>query len=336
MNPAPRVTVIIPAYNAGTFLFRTITSVLEQTILPAEIIVIDDGSKDETVQIALGFGGIVKCLSTANGGPASARNYGIRVATGDWIAFLDADDQWRPDKLEKQLQLIAETDADLVSSDAFLVRGSHSETTWLRHTGIWPRLEPFVGARILPNPFEMLLRIGCFLLPSMVIVKKNCLTGVGLFDEVMHGTEDIDLWLRLSLHCKIAIHPNALIERQIHENNITGNPVRMVAEKIKVWEKIQSLDEIKNNPVWTNLINKRKAEDYWHQGYWLLNCHRRKEARESWRKSLTASFSLCVALHWILTAPPDSLVYGMRHALHRVRPAQGPLENGNKDSLAVR
>ena len=319
---APRVSVIIPAYNAAPFLHRTIQSVLDQTSPPAEIIVIDDGSKDETSQIAREFNESVRCHSKPNGGPASARNQGIRVATGDWVAFLDADDQWLPDKLEKQLQLIRETGADMVSSDAILVLGSSAETTWLRHTGIWPRLEGFLGARVLPKPFEMLLRMGCFLLPSMVLVRKNCLMDAGLFDERMHGTEDIDLWLRLSLRCKIAIHPDALIQRQVHGSNLTGNPVRMIAEKLKVWEKVEGFEEVTGNPAWAKLIQKRKAEDYWHQGYWMLHERKLKEARQSWWKSLRASFSVRAAAHWLLTSPPESIVYSMQHAFARVRPAR--------------
>jgi hypothetical protein len=180
----------------------------------------------------------------------------------------------------------------------------------------------------------MLLNTGCFLLPSMVMVRKSCLTDVGLFDEGMHGTEDIDLWLRLSLHSRIAIYPGALIQRQIHDNNLTGNPVRMVAEKIKVWRKMQEYEEVKANPAWAKLIQKRKAQDYWHQGYWMFDEHKRKEARQSWWKSLRASFSVRVAAHWLLTSLPDSVVYGMRHTLGRLRPAHSRRENSGKNSLA--
>jgi glycosyltransferase involved in cell wall biosynthesis len=323
-----KVSVIIPAYNAERFLSRTIESVLAQTVAPHEIIVVDDGSSDETLKVAQNFGGIVRCLTKPNGGPASARNHGIRVATGDWIAFLDADDQWLPDKLEKQFQLIRKTGADMVSSDATLVGGSSSGTSWMRHAGLWPRLHPFLGERIISNSFEMLLTIGCFLLPSMVLVKKSSLLDAGLFDEGMHGTEDIDLWLRLALRCKIAIHPSTLITRQIHSSNVTGNAGRMVAEKIKVWEKVQDQEAVMRNPAWAKLVKKRKAVDYRHLGYWLLHEHKLIEARQSWRKSLRSSFSLPVAAFWLVTFLPSSVVSCLQKVRRRLRSACSRIANG--------
>ena len=325
--PSPKVSVIIPAYNAASFLRRTILSALEQTAPPYEVIVVDDGSKDETSQIAGEFKGRVRWLSKVNGGPASARNYGVRVAEGDWIAFLDADDQWLPDKLEKQHELILDTGADMVSSDAILVRGPLFGMTWLHSTGIWARLEPFLGRNILPKPFEMLLTIGCFLLPSMVLVRKKSLMEAGLFDECMHGTEDIDLWLRLSLTCRIAVHPAALVRRQIHADNLSQNAPRMVAEQIKVWEKLKCHQNVTANPGWTKLVQKRAAEDYWHQGYWMLREHKLKEARRAWWKSLCASFSFRVAAHWLLTYFSDAIVYKIRDTLKFIRSTRSRMSN---------
>ena len=95
----PKVTVIIPAYNAEKFIEQTINSVLAQTFQDFEIIVIDDGSKDKTAEIINSYGFLVRCIQTTNGGVSRARNLGINNALGEYIAFLDSDDLWEPTKL---------------------------------------------------------------------------------------------------------------------------------------------------------------------------------------------------------------------------------------------
>ena len=99
------VTVVIPAYNAGRWIVETIRSALDQTHAPLEVIVVDDGSTDDTAAVAERFPAPVRVLRKSNGGPASARNRGIAAASGTWIALLDADDRWLPCKLERQLAL---------------------------------------------------------------------------------------------------------------------------------------------------------------------------------------------------------------------------------------
>jgi glycosyltransferase involved in cell wall biosynthesis len=107
MNP-PRFSVVIPCYNASRFLPITLASVATQTMPPHEIIVVDDGSIDDSAQIAARFDSAIRVIRQTNQGESIARNRGIEMATGDWIAFLDADDVWRPTKLDRQAQLIAD------------------------------------------------------------------------------------------------------------------------------------------------------------------------------------------------------------------------------------
>jgi glycosyltransferase involved in cell wall biosynthesis len=95
-----KISVVIPAYNAAAFLPRSIASVRAQTLQPVEVIVVDDGSTDDTTAVAAGLG--VRVITRTNSGPSAARNTGIQMASGDWIALLDADDRWSPEKLERQ------------------------------------------------------------------------------------------------------------------------------------------------------------------------------------------------------------------------------------------
>lgn len=101
------ISVVIPCYNAAAFLSETVRSVLAQTMLPREVILVDDGSTDDSVSIAEAFGGLVRVIRQRNQGESIARNRGIESALGEWVAFLDADDLWQPEKLEKQFSLLA-------------------------------------------------------------------------------------------------------------------------------------------------------------------------------------------------------------------------------------
>jgi len=103
MSRAARVSVVIPCYNAGRFLAETLASVFSQTVQPVEVLVVDDGSSDRSVEIARAAGGPVRVVEQERGGPSRARNHGFELAGGDWVAFLDADDLWAPTKLERQL-----------------------------------------------------------------------------------------------------------------------------------------------------------------------------------------------------------------------------------------
>ena len=106
-----RISAVIPAYNAAQFVGEAIASCLHQTVPPVEIIVVDDGSTDETAEIAASFGSLVRVVSQLNAGEGAARNRGISESAGEWVAFLDADDLWEPTKLEQQLSAVQATGA---------------------------------------------------------------------------------------------------------------------------------------------------------------------------------------------------------------------------------
>src|SRR5574337_356453 len=104
--PRPTVSVVVPAYNAAAFLRRAIDSVLGQTAVDLELLVVDDGSTDATLQLLAGYGERLRAISQVNAGPAGARNRGLALARGRYIAFLDADDWWLPEKLGRQVALL--------------------------------------------------------------------------------------------------------------------------------------------------------------------------------------------------------------------------------------
>lgn len=181
----PRISVIIPAYNAEAFLRATIESVLSQTSPAHEIIVVDDGSTDATTAVALSFQGRVTLVCQQNQGPSAARNAGIRVATGDWIAFLDADDIMLPNKLSLQSAAIQAnpTLAVVYSTFAYLhADGTTTPMAPFQHVDLWPAL-----------------RYRQPILPSTALVRADALREIGGFTlhPDRYFPEDWDLWFRL-------------------------------------------------------------------------------------------------------------------------------------------
>jgi glycosyltransferase involved in cell wall biosynthesis len=106
MSAKPRISVVIPGYNAAAFIGQAIESALRQTYSPIEVIVVDDGSQDNTAEVASSYPRPVRVIRRSNGGPGAARNLGVSMSEGNWIALLDADDTWLPAKLQRQITYI--------------------------------------------------------------------------------------------------------------------------------------------------------------------------------------------------------------------------------------
>lgn len=193
------VSVIIPTYNRALKVARAVSSVLNQTFIDFEIIVIDDGSSDETNRILEEFHRqIVYIAHTVNLGVSAARNTGIRMSSGALIAFLDSDDYWLPEKLEVQVDFFKRCKYALACQ---------VEETWIRNGR---RVNP--GKRhIKPSGFifEPSLKL-CLVSPSSVMLKRSLFDEVGLFDEALPVCEDYDLWLRIA--CR---HPIYLIRKHL-------------------------------------------------------------------------------------------------------------------------
>jgi len=194
------ISVIIPTYNRYEPLKRALLSVYAQTYTPYEVIVVDDGSTDKTSNIQKDFPNITY-IYQKNSGVSSARNRGIKKAKGEWIAFLDSDDEWVESKLQKQVVLHQKQEDILMS---------YTQEIWFRD-----------NKRInIPKKFQ---KIGkdtflenlsyCNLAPSSVMLHKKVFQRIGLFDESMEVCEDYDLWLRIALEFKVALLPEYLIKK---------------------------------------------------------------------------------------------------------------------------
>lgn len=181
------VDVVIPTRDRATLVTRAIDSVLAQTMLPEQVIVVDDGSTDDTLTRLRDYGDAIRIIEGRGEGVSSARNLGVQNGESPWIAFLDSDDLWQPEKLERQC---AELRA---SSRAF--RWSHTEEIWIRN-----------GRRVNPMKkhkkpagwvFEQSLKL-CCVSPSSVLLERDFLREQGGFDESLPACEDYALWLKMA------------------------------------------------------------------------------------------------------------------------------------------
>lgn len=198
-----KVSVIIPTYNRALLLPRAIISVIGQSFSDWELLVVDDGSTDDTAAVLQGFAHEprLRVLRSQNGGVSRARNWGIREARGEWISFLDSDDEWLADKLAKQLEFAATHPA---------VSVIHGDEIWIRN-GV--RVNPMNkhrkrGGDIYSDALKL-----CCVSPSTVMIRKDLFAEVGLFREDFPVCEDYDLWLRISAHHMVGFVEDVLIKK---------------------------------------------------------------------------------------------------------------------------
>ncbi len=192
LNDTPLVSVIMPAYNAETTIAESIQSVIDQTYQNWELIIVDDGSTDETSQIAESYKEKrIRLIKKANSGVADTRNLAIQWSSGSLVAFLDSDDLWMSDKLEKQVEFF------ISNNNIFgLVHTGYIEFDKIREFN--PKPFKHVSKRDISGNVTSQLMIHDFVATLTVMVRKEVFDEVGLFDLNFNGTEDWDLWIRIA------------------------------------------------------------------------------------------------------------------------------------------
>jgi glycosyltransferase involved in cell wall biosynthesis len=188
-EPAPTVSVVIPAYNVAWCVRKAIDSVLAQEGCDFELIVVNDGSTDDTATVLAGYGRAIRVLDQPNGGMSSARNAGIRAARGEFVAFLDADDWWLPGKLGRQVALMRQRPELGFCSCVARVEDMDGK---LVNQWRCPKWE---------GPLVVYLFQGGASVPgssSAVVARRDLVLAAGGFDESLRGAEDPDLWIRLA------------------------------------------------------------------------------------------------------------------------------------------
>lgn len=229
----PVVSVIIPAYNSARFITECLESVAnQQSDIPLEVIVVDDGSSDDTRDKVRAFSG-VRLLEQENAGPSAARNRGIAAASGAFIAFLDSDDLWTEDKLAVQMAVFRshpEVSMTVGNCRRFNDSGPLNDSFFTE-----ARLDQdFFGDPVLVrDAYLKLFRIN-YALTGGVIVRKDCFSRTGVFNESLHYVEDLDLWFRIALQFRIAYTPRLCLLRRHHGDNVSNDIVAMTLAHIDV------------------------------------------------------------------------------------------------------
>lgn len=281
-NLGVRVSVVIPAYNSVNTIINTLESVVNQTVPVDEIIVVDDGSRDETVAVIRRHYPRVQVISQANAGPAAARNHGIRKSRNQWVALLDADDSWLPGKIERQLQEIGR---DVALVHAFTVGENFKNREPLTFDLLWQH--NYIGT-------------------STVLLNKDVFNEVGGFKERrdLIGAEDYYLWLRMATTGKrIVTIDEELTFYTPAEGNLSGQIQRVLNAEllhIDIWQNEFGLDAAQVNA-------KRAAvlDEYARSLFWLRDM---KGARKAFRSLMRYRVSPTTFCHWLATFVPVSLL----------------------------
>ena len=213
MKQKPQISIIIPTYNRGWILKEAIDSVLSQNCTDFELIVVDDGSTDNTLALLQAYKGRLNLLQQENRGVSSARNLGIKNSCGQYIAFLDSDDLWLPDKLSFQLEFF------ILHREALICQ---TEEMWIRNgTRVNPGKK---HKKISGHIFEQSLSL-CLVSPSAVMMDRRLFEETGIFDENLHACEDYDLWLRTTLKYPVFLLDKPLvIKRGGHPDQLSKAP----------------------------------------------------------------------------------------------------------------
>ncbi|MBA4382855.1 MAG: hypothetical protein C0406_09845 [Sideroxydans sp.] len=213
-----KITAVIPAYDLQDVIGIALRSVLSQTSLPDEVIVVDDGSTDSTAKVVSQISaeapvGFIRYVYQVHAGAGAARNRGVRDASGEWIAFLDGDDLWLPPKIAQLRRAIVEhPEASIISHDEFEIGLDGKEFLKPLHQFFNPK------AQLLTQLYRR-----SFLSTSCVSVKRDAIVNVGGFDESLLSAQDYELWLKLACQEKLAFVPEALAKYVLRPNSITAN-----------------------------------------------------------------------------------------------------------------
>jgi glycosyltransferase involved in cell wall biosynthesis len=220
------VSVIIPTYNSSRFLTEAVSSVLAQTFSDFEILVIDDGSTDETQDVMRQYGSPVRCIHQQNSGVAVARNRGITESRGRYVAFLDADDTWLPDKLELQMNALSSDSGAGFCYSAFTVVDSDLNPVRLNHS-----------KRHGSALEDLLLRGNVVGSICTVLCERALFDKLGGFDAGLSQCADWDMWVRMAAHTEFTYIDEPLVTYRHHNSMMSRNAALLESDSLRVLEK---------------------------------------------------------------------------------------------------
>jgi glycosyltransferase involved in cell wall biosynthesis len=221
-----KISVIIPVYNRSGTIKRAVDSVLSQTVKPYELIVVDDGSTDETGDLLKSYGNRIILLRQENRGVSAARNAGIKIARGNWIAFLDSDDEWLSEKLQYAVEYIRKNrQCKIFQTEEIWIRNGKRVNAKVKHKKL--------SGYIFKESLDL-----CLISPSAVVIKKELFEEIGGFDEYLPVCEDYDMWLRITRKYPAGLDERfGIIKYGGHEDQLSRSFPVMDQYRIKAMEK---------------------------------------------------------------------------------------------------
>jgi glycosyltransferase involved in cell wall biosynthesis len=304
----PLVSAVIPVFNGAPYVREAIDSALGQTYPAIEVVVVNDGSTDETSAILSGYGDRITVVEQQNRGISLARNEGIKRARGEFIAMLDHDDWWLPEKIERQVALfLADEGIDLVHSGVEFyddARGAFGE----------PLNDESKRSRLTGHCYEALLQENT-IVNSSVAVRASALQFAGCYNPMMErACEDYELWLRLARNGRFGYVPERLTVFRVHPKQRLQSWTSILSEEARLLESTISAEGLSQCPT----IRPRMSRLYDSLGTHHLDGGNRLLARESFARSLGWKWNARAAMLWTVSLLPNLVIRLLRH-LHLSR-----------------
>ena len=304
----PEVSVIIPTYNSDQFLEKALQSVFNQTFTDYEIIVVDDGSIDQTRQVIANYRDKINYIYQENGGPSKARNRGIRASSAPYIAFLDADDMWLPSKLEQQIAIFHQRpELGMVSTNAFsfndrgIIRRSHKRQRLL------------VG-NVARNIF-LYDGVGT----PTVMVRKKVFDRVGYFDEELLLAEDDNMWVRIAAQFEVEIIEEPLVKIRDHPGRITRNREKLY-EMVQTNIDLLSLRYAGVKEIVEKVLPKKVSMLQFEIGYYRFENGAFHEARKAFAKGIRSYWwNWKNVLYFAATLMPPGVIQCVRRIKGKIQ-----------------
>ncbi|HSM61445.1 MAG TPA: glycosyltransferase, partial [Longimicrobiales bacterium] len=314
-TPAPLVSVVIPAFNVQTYVAEAIDSVLAQTFTDYEVIVVDDGSTDDTGRVVAAYGDRVRYVRQERAGPGRARNRGIELARGELIAFLDADDAWYPRKLEKQVALFrADPSLGLVTTGEEYFNGG---STTILYPG---KRERLFGGGNVPGAIVLNSRVAT----PTVMAPRRVIQDLGGFEEDLRVGEDENLWVRITARYPADMVDEILVRCRLRPGSVTHDPEALLEGILVHLARLGSAyPEIR--PLIQQALPRRRSRVNCDLGYWYFTQGRVPEARRAFRSSLRERWTNARAWRYLLySLAPAPIVRRIKELRGRVTAKVGP------------
>jgi glycosyltransferase involved in cell wall biosynthesis len=273
-----QLAIIVPCYNVDRYLQRALDSAFAQTWTNFHICAVDDGSSDRTVQILKSNASRCSFVSQPRAGAAAARNRAIQMSDSPFVAFLDADDEWLPTKLERQVALLKQNPTLGLACSRSSVRDESGT-------------ERYAGSALpgIPNSgklFEFLVR-DCFVFTPTVVVRRSCLEEVGLFNESLVVSEDFNLWLRIAARWRICFLPEVLAITHKRPGSLSAT----IAPEKRLQYGVASLEDVQSRcpeltPTEARALRKALAQRVYFLGAYLLSTGAAQRSRSQFLGAL--------------------------------------------------